>query len=67
MHDLRWIRDHPDEFDRGLARRFLPACAQEVLALDKKWRALETQAQEAQAVRNRLSREVGGASRSTRC
>ena len=24
MHDLRWIRDHPLEFDRGLARRGLP-------------------------------------------
>jgi seryl-tRNA synthetase len=61
MHDLRWIRDNPEEFDRGLARRFLPPCAVEVLALDKEWRALETQAQEAQALRNRLSREVGNA------
>ncbi|MGC2412905.1 MAG: serine--tRNA ligase [Stellaceae bacterium] len=61
MHDLRWIRDNPDEFDRGLARRGLPARATEVLALDKEWRALETAAQESQATRNRLSREVGGA------
>ena len=59
MHDLRWIRDHPDEFDHGLARRGLPPRAQEVLALDREWRALETEAQEAQATRNRLSREIG--------
>jgi len=61
MHDLRWIRDNPEEFDRGLARRGLPPCAEEVVALDREWRALETEAQEAQATRNRLSREVGAA------
>jgi seryl-tRNA synthetase len=61
MHDLRWVRENPEEFDRGLARRGLPQCAAEVLALDREWRALETAAQEAQATRNRLSREVGNA------
>ena len=59
MHDLRWIRDNPDEFDKGLARRGLPPRAAEVLALDKDWRAQQTSAEEAQAARNRLSREVG--------
>src|SRR3954451_5554939 len=61
MHDLRWIRENPDEFDRGLARRGLPARAAEVLAIDREWRALQTAAEEAQSVRNRLSREVGAA------
>ncbi len=61
MHDLRWIRDNPEEFDRGLARRGLPPRAVEVLALDTQWRHLETGTQEAQATRNRLSREVGNA------
>jgi seryl-tRNA synthetase len=61
MHDLRWIRENPDAFDRGLERRGLPPCAEQVLALDKEWRAFETAAQEAQAARNRLSREIGGA------
>src|SRR5438067_5462952 len=61
MHDLRWIRENPDAFDRGLERRALPPCAEQVLALDKEWRAFETAAQEAQAARNRLSREIGGA------
>src|SRR5437764_3030471 len=59
MHDLRWIRDNPADFDRGLERRGLPARSSEVLALDREWRALETEAQEAQATRNRLSREIG--------
>ena len=61
MHDLRWIRENPDAFDRGLERRGLPPCAEQVLALDKEWWAFETAAQEAQAARNRLSREIGGA------
>jgi seryl-tRNA synthetase len=61
MHDLRWIREHPEEFDRGLTRRGLPARAEEILALDRSWRAAETRAQEAQARRNQLSREIGSA------
>src|SRR5207244_2256729 len=61
MHDLRWIRENPEEFDRSLERRGLAPRAAEVLALDKEWRALQTAAEEAQATRNRLSREVGAA------
>ncbi len=61
MHDLRWIREHPEEFDRGLTRRGLPPCAQQILALDRSWRAGETRAQEAQARRNRVAREIGAA------
>jgi seryl-tRNA synthetase len=61
MHDLRWIRENPDAFDRGLVRRGLPARSAEILALDREWRALETEAQESQAARNRLSREIGAA------
>ena len=61
MHDIRWIRENPEEFDRGLARRFLPRQAAEVLALDKEWRAAETRVQEARARLNRLGREIGAA------
>jgi seryl-tRNA synthetase len=61
VHDLRWVRDHPADFDRGLIRRGLPACAEEILALDRLWRAAETRAQEAQARRNRVAREIGAA------
>ncbi len=59
MIDLRWLRDHPDRYDAMLARRGLPAAADEVLALDREKRALETALQEDQALRNRLSREIG--------
>ncbi len=61
MHDIRWIRDDPAEFDRGLARRGLPPRADEILVLDRSWRAAETRAQEAQAQRNRIAREIGAA------
>jgi seryl-tRNA synthetase len=61
MHDLRWIRDHPADFDRGLTRRGLPPRAQGIIALDREWRELETEAQASQAARNRLSREIGAA------
>ncbi|MBV8334678.1 MAG: serine--tRNA ligase [Alphaproteobacteria bacterium] len=59
MHEIRWIREHPDEFDRGLGRRGLPPRSEEILALDRAWRAAETRVQEARANRNRLSREIG--------
>jgi seryl-tRNA synthetase len=61
MHDLRSIRDDPAEFDRGLQRRGLPPRAEEILALDRAWRAAETRAEEARARRNRLAREIGAA------
>ena len=63
MHDIRWVREYPVEFDRGLARRGLPPRAEEVLALDHAWRAAETGAQEAQARRNRIARDIGAAKR----
>ena len=61
MHEIRWVREHPDEFDGGLVRRGLPPRSEEILTLDRLWRAAETRAQEAQARRNRLSREIGAA------
>src|SRR5208282_580021 len=61
MHDIRFIRDNPDAFDRGLARRGLEPQAQRLVALDERRRekilALET----AQARRNAASKEIGEA------
>src|SRR5579863_6536920 len=59
MFDLKTIRDHPDAFDRGLARRHLPPRTPEILPLDQRWRAAQTKAQELQAERNKLAREIG--------
>ena len=61
MHDIRFIRDNPDAFDRALARRGLPPQARRLIELDEKRRekilALET----AQARRNAASKEIGEA------
>jgi|SRR5580658_2639447 seryl-tRNA synthetase len=59
MFDLKWIREEPDAFDRGLARRGLPPQSPAILALDREWREAQTGAEQLQAERNRLSKEIG--------
>ncbi len=61
MHELQWIREHAEEFDRGLKRRGLPPRAEEILGLDRAWRAATTEAEEAQSQLNRIAREIGAA------
>ena len=34
MYDIRWIRENPEAFDDGLARRGLPPQSAELIALD---------------------------------
>src|SRR6266851_8649108 len=61
MHDLRWIREHPKDFDTGMARRGLQIRAEDILARDRAWREAQTRSQEAQAERNRRAREFAAA------
>lgn len=61
MFDIKWIRENPEEFDRGLGRRNLEPLSASLIALDKERREKETQAQGIQADRNRLSKEIGAA------
>jgi len=61
MFDIRWIRENPDDFDAGLARRGLPPAAAELVALDETKRAAQTNAQEIQARRNAMSKQIGAA------
>jgi seryl-tRNA synthetase len=61
MHDIRFIRDHPDTFDHGLARRGLEPQAQRLIALDEKRREKILAAETAQARRNAASKEIGEA------
>jgi len=59
MFDPKWIRDNPEAFDAGRARRGLPALAAHVIELDGKRRSTQTAWQEMQAKRNELSKQVG--------
>lgn len=61
MHDIKWIRENPDAFDEGLKRRGMPPQAAQLIALDKRRREQLTRAQEIQAERNKLSKEIGAA------
>ncbi|ONG56143.1 serine--tRNA ligase [Pseudoroseomonas deserti] len=64
MHDIRIVRADPAGFDAGLARRGLAPVAESLLAQDAARRAAQTAAQELQARRNQLSKEIGQAKRS---
>jgi seryl-tRNA synthetase len=64
MHDIRWIREHKEEFDRGLARRGLPPEADRLLAIDERRRAAIQKAEAALARRNAASKEIGAAKKS---
>ena len=59
MFDIRYIRENPDDFDRGMARRGLGPQAERLIALDARRREAQTRAQEIQSERNRLSKEIG--------
>jgi seryl-tRNA synthetase len=61
MHDIRAIRENPDQFDAALARRGLSPMSSQVLALDEARRALIHAAETAQAAQNAASKLVGAA------
>jgi seryl-tRNA synthetase len=64
MHDIKWIRDNPDAFDRGLARRGLPGEAKRLIEIDERRRTAIQKAEAALARRNAASREIGAAKKS---
>jgi seryl-tRNA synthetase len=61
MYDIKWIREHPDAFDRGLKRRGLEPLSKKLIALDEKRRTAITRFEQAQARRNAASKEIGDA------
>lgn len=61
MHDIRFLREHPDAFDQGLAKRGLEPQSEALLALDERRRALVTELQAGQARRNEASKAIGAA------
>ncbi len=61
MFDLKWIREHPDAFDAGRARRGLTPLAERLLALDARHRVRLTELQAMQERRNQASKEIAAA------
>ncbi len=61
MHDIRAIRENPDLYDAGWARRGLPLMAKKIIDFDAKLRAASTAKQDAEAQRNAASKSIGAA------
>ena len=61
MHDLKYIRENPQDFDAALIRRGAAPVAASILALDENRRAILTEMQNAQARRNEASKAIGAA------
>ncbi|MGB1360528.1 MAG: serine--tRNA ligase [Alphaproteobacteria bacterium] len=59
MHDLKFIRENPEQFDNEMARRGLDKQSPAILELDKERRDTQTEMQELQATRNAKSKEIG--------
>ncbi len=61
MLDIKAIRDDPDPFRKGLARRNLADAVDALLAADERRRTLTTKVDELRAEQNRASKAIGGA------
>lgn len=61
MHDIKLIRDNPEAFDRAIARRGVVPQSANLIELDRKRRAAQTEFDELQGKRNTLSKEIGAA------
>jgi seryl-tRNA synthetase len=61
MHDIRYIRENPTEFDLGLARKGLAPLSAEILGQDAALRETVTTLQAALTRRNEASKAIGAA------
>jgi seryl-tRNA synthetase len=66
MHDIKWIRENPEAFERALVRRSpeFKGAAQRLIELDEHRRGAIQKAEAALARRNSASREIGAAKKS---
>ena len=61
MLDVRAIREDPERFRRGLARRNLGDVVDEIVSLDRRRRELTGEVEELRAEQNRAGKAIGGA------
>ncbi len=59
MHDIKAIRENPEQFDKAAKRRGLDPVAGHIVALDKERREIQTNLQAKLSRRNEASREIG--------
>ena len=59
MHDIRFIREHPEEFTLAMRRRSLTVTADQILDIDNQRRVLQTEIQDMQSRRNLASKDIG--------
>lgn len=59
MHDIKAIRENPEQFDKAAQRRGLDPVAGQIVALDKERREIQTNLQAKLSRRNEASREIG--------
>jgi seryl-tRNA synthetase len=61
MYDIKWIREQPEAFDRGLTRRNLKPLSEHLISIDARRRAIIRVHESWQATRNSASKEIGEA------
>ena len=59
MHDIRFIRDNPKDFDKALGRRGVNGASEEILKIDEARRSAILSAETAQAEQNKSSKLIG--------
>lgn len=59
MHDIKYIRSHPEKFNKAMKMRGLAVTADEILKIDENVREYKTRVQGLQKKINDLSKEVG--------
>jgi seryl-tRNA synthetase len=59
MHDIKYIRANPAEFDKQVARRGLKPLSAQILELDSKKRGSQTDIQKLQEESNKLAKQIG--------
>src|SRR5437868_3006984 len=61
MHGIKRLREEPERFPAGLARRGMPEAVDELLAADENRRKLTTRVEELRATQNQASKAIGKA------
>ncbi len=59
MHDIKYIRKSPEEFDKHLAKRNLAPLSAKILEVDKQKRGSQTELQKLQEESNKIAKEIG--------